>query len=264
MTQINKWPWTNKTVLDIDAKLHKTRNRIYRVGVELEGGWTKLPEGVSALIPDGSVQFPVAEAYNQTQTRRILEVGELPSPTLILESKKAEDLTLEKWLSSHYPQKVNSSCGMHVHMSFQNAFQYQRLMVEEYMWTIGEYIRRWGVANQIPLDHPLWNRLAGNSTYCTFNFYPDVQAQNAQKRFHHDNGNRYTVIHYCFTRLGTIECRLLPMFDNWVTSLSAIREVLAITSAFLVTTTSKRETPFTDGWTAESDPAYNEFLEVTV
>jgi hypothetical protein len=258
-----KWPWHGKKVLDIDAKLHKTRNRVYRVGVELEGGWVTLPPGTT-LQNDGSVSFPREDSGFDPRTGETsLNIGELPSPVLMVDSRKADDLTLEKWLTQHYPQKVNKTCGMHVHMSFQNAFQYQRLMDESYTWTMGEYVRRWAKEN-LPLDHCIWSRLRGESQYCTFKYYPDGQAQQTRKQYHHDKDCRYTVIHYCFSRFGTIECRLLPMMPDAQIALSAIKEVLAITSAFLVTTTSKRELPITEGWTAENDPIHREIVSATV
>lgn len=266
--------------LDISAHLHKCRNRVYRVGVELEGGWTRLPRGVSGLQHDGSVIFE-DQIDPQTGINRFKK-GELPSPPLIPDGPGNDSkLTLEKWMRSHYPDRVNATCGMHVHQSFSNAFQYQSLMREDYMWTVLEFVKRWtdkAVAlNKLPNDHCLFDRLAGKSEYCQHQFFADGQAQRTRKD--HDRqgkDHRYTVIHYAFSRIGTVECRLLPMMPTVDIALESIRELLAITSAFMVTI-AKEEKIYLDGrqagkgepeseasWIAETDLAESISMSVSV
>ena len=247
--------------MDISDRLGKARNRIYKVGVELEGGWDVLPQGVPQLHGDSSVKFEPLDyvkfppimvkalqghdiegrpVYRNVKTKggAPVHIGELPSPILLPEGKAGQPV-LETWLRQHYPQHVNSTCGMHMHMSFRNAFQYQQLMDESYMWTVVEFVKRWAdrkVAEKtLSKDNPLFDRLAGKSEYCQLKFDPDEQAQKIRKEFDHfGKGHRYTVINYAFSKTQTIECRLLPMMPTADLALEALRLLMDITSAFLL------------------------------
>lgn len=277
---------SDKKAIDLSSILpKKIRNRIYRVGIELEGFWKDaLPKGVAHLEHDGSVVFPGymcrsqrGDCYDQ-DGKLVGFKGELPSPPLLPEGK--DILTLEKWLLAHYPTKVNSSCGLHVHMSFTNAFVYMVLMREEYMWTVIEEMKKWAHSRK-ELDsktHPIWDRLAGKSEYCQHVFLADGQAQKVRKEFdHHGRDHRYTVINYPFTRQGTVECRLLPMMETKELALSAIQHLLLITNAFLFSqakdeslalsgkVAGKGEKENEAKWIADSgDSAHIERIEVTV
>jgi hypothetical protein len=275
--------------LDISQRLGKVRNRVYKVGVELEGGWRQIPKGVDHIERDGSVKFAAEQqAFDAIDMQRIaagllprnrnrlpgLHVGELPSPILLPEN-------LEKWLSHHYPQEVNKTCGMHVHMSFRNVFQYAQLMREDFTWTMIEFLRKWGLEavgqNWIPADHCLFDRLSGNSEYCQLLYQADEQATKVRKEYdHHAPGHRYTAVNYAFSKTSTIEIRVLPMMPTAEIALSAIQRVMDITSAFLVDIAEKEqlvlegrhagrgEKPVESIWTLEHDPIRAERIEVTV
>jgi hypothetical protein len=259
--------------LDIDKWLYKTKQRIYRIGIELEGGWNKVPDGTQ-VIRDGSVHFearlPLEKETRYRQLQSIINggmggsreehkefqalnterqktmpalVGEIPSMPLICDPKqRGESLYWEKWLKQFFPSHFNPSCGMHVHMSMRTVLTYQRLMAEEYPLTVIEYLGRWAKRVNLPSDNPLWDRLAGKSEYCQHKFYANEQARQAQKDYDKKRvGHRYTFIHYPFQRNGTVECRGLPMFEFDLARL-AIQELLDITNAFLVATAKKEET----------------------
>lgn len=244
--------------VEIDKYLGKSKQRVHRIGIELEGGWTKLPEGVR-LTHDGSVRIQNPElttmqheAYlelnrmyrngrlNPTQLMEFqhlhnlangsggMSVGELPSPPIEVEA-------LSAWMKIHYPQKVNGTCGMHMHMSFKYPLHYQRLMVPEYQSTILEYVKRWAKKENLDAKHPIWERLGGSSRYCQHKFYADLQARRKGDKGHDQNtpGHRYTVINYAYGRFQTVECRLLPMFEDVTQSIQALEEVLNITNGFL-------------------------------
>lgn len=200
------------------ARSGSIKNRILRVGVELEGAWKKVPFPDS-FGGDGSVRFP-----------------DLSTPVKIGELITAPPLPpkdIPAWLKAAYPDFVNSSCGMHVHMSFGSAILYSRLMVEDYQKQIIKGINAWALGT-LPDDHCIWSRLRGENTYCRNEFHPDIQARQTSKSYSHDGKNRYTMINYCFGQHGTMECRLLPMMPDAALAAAAIQEVLAITNAFLV------------------------------
>lgn len=258
------------TSLNIDSILGKTKNLITMIGVELEGLWTSVPHGTT-VIRDGSVRglrapdgIPVVEVgapgnANQDQinrhaerirragetanaarlraavelgalptTTRPAQVGEIPSPVM-------PPSELGVWMRRYYPQVVNESCGLHVHMSFEKALLYQRLMVPAYQATILDYVTRWAKQEKLPSSHPLWSRLRGESIYCQHKFWPDHQVTTRGKD--HDQrreGHRYTVINFCYQTNGTVECRLLPMMDTAEQGIRAVQLILDITNAFLM------------------------------
>lgn len=215
--------------LDIDHARNKARNRIYRVGIELEGGWDRLPPG-TRLTHDGSVRFPMPIAC----------VGEMPSG--ILDTAKGSPTYWENWLRTNYPKHTNETCGMHVHLSFKTAFAYNRLMTIQYPATVVAEYRKWAQREGLNEKHPLWPRLDGKSKYCQLKFDADGQVMNRDKDHNQERpGHRYTVINYCYSRYSTIECRLLPMMDTTDRAIRAVQELLDITNAFLVALPLKRE-----------------------
>lgn len=227
---------------NIDAPLTRAstiRDRIFKVGVELEGWWDKLPSKDVAIVRDSSVR-PTNDAGEYVEWNHALQ-GELPSPPL-------ERTKIAQWVKVNHPQHVNWTCGMHVHMSFKAALSYSRLLVEAYPATVVEYMKRWADKQGFPQSHPIWARLAdkpcmpGLDNYCRHIFDPDGQLKNARKDYdHHRVGNRYTAVNYCYNNdeKHTVEIRLLPMFSSAETANSAIEELLNITNCFLFSYTLK-------------------------
>src|SRR5258708_30736662 len=151
--------------LAIDDLLQKRlKNFVYRVGIELEGGWLKLPEGVD-LARDGSIigiELTPAEllaSKNQKMNGEAylyLKIGELASEPMELTK-------LTPWIQQSYPRHVNETCGLHVHYSFKDARHYQWLMVPEYQPTMRHYLGLWAKEEGLPADHPIWKRLRGGN-----------------------------------------------------------------------------------------------------
>jgi hypothetical protein len=262
--------------LDISGRLGKVRNRVYRVGVELEGAWSKLPEDMT-IQRDGSVQEFANEVLPNGK-RPWQGIGEIPSPVLLPDGK-VNDLTLETWIRKAYPQGVNDTCGMHVHMSFRNAFQYAYLMDERLQHTAVEFVKRWaeGKPKVFPKTHVIWKRLEGNHQYCQLRFEADMQAQKLKKEYErHAPGSRYTVMNYALLKTGTIECRLLPMMPDVEIAIEAIRLVMDITSTFLVMAAEEKgvlldgkvagrgEKPVSSEWQAGVDSAHRESFVVEI
>jgi hypothetical protein len=231
-------------VLNIDRHLGKARNRVALVGVELEGAWKEMPPGVR-LVGDGSVFRGNRPAgYN---------CGEIPTGPVM-------PIAVPKIVKLLYPQKVDNTCGMHVHMSFERARHYGLLTTRDYQDTIVEYLSRWGKKVELPADHALWDRLAGKNEFCKNEFHPELQIAKAGKDYeHHGRGNRYTIIHYCW-RLKTIECRVLPMMKKADTAVKAIMEVIHITNAALYVLGNKKDETVSSSLMMPEDMHYNEDL----
>lgn len=249
-------------ILNIDRWLqpdNAPKNRIERIGVELEGGWEHLPEGTN-LEHDGSVT-----GFKALATGVQLRTGEIPSPPKI-------PAAMWPWVKKFYPQYVNNTCGMHLHMSFASAKLYQMLMVEDFQLTMIEYLKRWAEEEKLPkrtstaagtVRHPIWDRLEGKNVYCQFKFWPDKQA--AQKRKSHNRdveGHRYTAINYCFglNDCQTVEVRILPMFDSYQQAIRALQRVMLITNASLLAL-AKREAKTEENF--KLDRGMDAYIETT-
>lgn len=215
--------------LDLTGSKGKAPNRIYRIGIELEGGWTKLPPGTRGLQHDGSVQIDRG-------------IGDQPLLTGELANGPMSMQEWESWLKIHYPQRINGTCGMHVHLSPRTSLCYSRLMDPQYPGTVVEYFKRWAGNEGLSKDHPIWPRLKGKSIYCQHLYMADDQVRNVTKDHNQQRpGHRYTVINYCHGRYGTVECRLLPMMDTAKEAIGMVQELIDITNAFLKVTRRKEE-----------------------
>lgn len=250
----------------VDELLGKARNRVKAVGVELEGGWNKLPEGTTGVERDGSVKFDVMDVPQEI--RQLLQSplrseaargtklfqewklancpqypGELPSPVLKISE-------MEGWVRKFYPSHINDTCGLHLHMSFNTNLTYQRLMTPQYEKDVLRLMKEWAKREEIPEDHAFWLRVDGwdcrvrgkkvKSDFCRVgNKYIDEQARIQRKNWdHHAKVNRYTAVNYSYATHGTVELRFLPMFKEVDQSISALNECLRITNAFIL---SQRE-----------------------
>lgn len=233
----------------------KVRNQVHRIGVELEGGWDSLPTGVR-LVSDGSVRFNEPSFVPPEGYRRVTDwqdnvsfmnaqgdvirppvtnytpprhVGELPSSPMPPDA-------LDAWMRTFYPHHVNESCGMHLHMSFQSALTYQRLMDVNFPATVLAYMGKWGLTRGLPSTHALFARINGSNSYCRNEFHADAQSRATRK-----GGDRYTVINYCYGLHQTLECRLLPMMDDVEMAIAALRELILITNTYLLAARKREE-----------------------
>lgn len=224
------------TALDVQKFLGKPRNRIYRVGVEVEGGWAVLPPLLPGMeiIRDGSVfKTPGGDVIAPVVNGKPIRIGELPSPPLI-------PIQTALWLKRFYPTHVNSTCGLHVHMSFTRLNHYNQLMTPDYQATVFSELTAWATREGLEKDHPIWARLTGEYEYCNGGYYADTQVHEGEKDYDHFRpGNRYTAIAYRFKRYETIECRILPMFAGWEQAYRAVRHILDVTNACLMVTAKK-------------------------
>lgn len=238
----------NVKPVDLDGVGKSRISRIYRIGVEMEGLWDKVPDGLR-VERDGSVIF-------EDNANPRAAIGEIPSPPLELDK-------WEEWVRKSYPTRINKTCGMHVHLSVKSALTYQRLMTPTYPSTIISEFRKWGNRIELPKDHQLWSRLDGKSEYCKHQFTADDQVINADKDFNKERkGNRYTVVNYCWGRTQTAECRLLPAMPSVDIAVSAIRELINITDKFLLATAKKETKHRAEG--LESQKVVKEVRDIRV
>lgn len=212
--------------LDLSRKLGLVRSRVDLVGIELEGGWVRFPKGEKFEEDMSAFRKPSPEDVAECARLGITCYGELPS-------KPMYPIQMGEWLKKCYPQHINHTCGMHLHMSFKSLKHYSRLMVEEYPATVRYYVGLWAKENNIPDSHCLWERISGKNEYCHDAFWPDMQVTAKKDHDRKRVGNRYTDVNYAFSSHRTIECRMLPMMKDHVQAASALRVIVDVTNACL-------------------------------
>ena len=224
--------------INIDKFLGKATNKLYRIGIELEGGWETPPKGYE-IVRDGSV---VIQQDMSSSHARPWFTGELQSGPIEVEKFPAPIKKFPAWMLAYYPPHVNETCGLHVHMSFREAFRYARLMQPEFPATVLDYVERWARNEGLAENHPIWDRLMGKKDHCQPLYWADLQAKVGSKDYDKmRKGHRYTVINYAYGRYKTVECRLLPMMESPEQGIRAVQELINITNAFLVATAKREE-----------------------
>ena len=194
---------------------------INKIGIELEGYWHKKPNSakadgsVHASCPGDTCQHVINGGSEYSGYR-----GELASRPILIRS-------LDKWIDTNYPDHVDSSCGLHVHMSLTNQGDYARLTYPDFWDYFLDSWEQWGEDNDIT-NKNFWSRLAGNNAYCYRDFNPG-----SQWRLTYKDSSRYKHLNFCFTLHKTVECRLLPMFKRKDIAKNAIWHLISIVNAFL-------------------------------
>lgn len=187
-----------------------------KIGVELEGGWNFNETRVRELAArfganfhyDGSVHTG-ADLNAEISTKPYATVGRLLNA-----------------MEEMYPHEVNNSCGMHVHVSFDEHV-YGTLMSQKFYFYFLLRWEAWG--KRLNIRNPeFWSRLKGENQYCLRNHAPVGQMTRTSR-----DGIRYAHLNYCYALHGTIECRLLPMFKDKAIAGKAIRELVSIYEDYL-------------------------------
>ena len=186
-----------------DFRLHNVET----IGVELEGGWDDEPE--TDIYGDGSVN--VEGDFGS---------GEIQSPGLTWDR-------LKNWIATNYPQRVNSSCGFHIHVKMTTLGAYMGTMEQGFCTFLKKKLRQFGIKENIPRSDSFWLRLEGRNTYCRDEFRAAVQAAARAK-----TSERYTMINWCYRLHGTIEFRVLPMFANAEMAIKAAETILLALAAY--------------------------------
>lgn len=221
-------------VLDIDKYLGKVENRVTLMGIELEGAWSRFPDGERYERDMSVFENPNMDVMQAMTDFKISRTGELPSKPMF----PAE---VASWMRKCYPIYVDKTCGLHVHMSFKHLKHYTWLMQPEFPVTMRKYLFYWAKDVRFPEDHHIWERLRGENRFCHDAFWPDIQARCKKDYDHARRGNRYTDINFAYASHKTIECRLLPMMESVELAIAAVHQVREITNACLVKLATKSQ-----------------------
>jgi hypothetical protein len=183
---------------------------IDRVGLELEGGWISEPSS-GAYHHDGSVvlRAPIIGEYVSQPLDPVDAVAWVQDPKV-------------------YPPFINKTCGMHVHISVKANRDYERMMVAEFGYDFEKAMTALGKKLELPSTHEFWKRLAGQNRYCLPGFIPDGQWTLTTK-----GTERYTKLNYCYELHGTLEVRVLPMFELRKTAGLAVKGLVRFVDGWI-------------------------------
>jgi hypothetical protein len=202
-----------------------TWQHIDRIGIEFEGGWDTEPDDMKG---DGSVDIP---GYNGDSEEDCCcdedyecdnhGGGEGVSGEVASQPLHAEDVwpTIQKYC----PDAVNRTCGLHVHISFKQSYDYERLSRPVFWRYFRQHIYQWAKTTlQGDKLTEFMRRFEGRNNYCKAEFMPIKP------------DCRYKQLNFAAMRdHGTIEVRLLPAFDNPETIFSAVSALVSIFDTYL-------------------------------
>jgi hypothetical protein len=250
----------NVAVIDVSNYLYLVRNRVNKVGVEIEGAWIapfpNLGSREVRWMEDGSV-FDHGRVLppGLAALRGSSFIGEAPSPAL-------DPISVPAWIRRCYPRFFDHTCGLHVHMSFRDSKHYEILASNpSYQDTLLHHITEWAKAQEtavpgtFPPEHHIWGRLAGDNEYCQVKWWPEQQTHKSRKVYERDKpGHRYTAINFCYSQHKTVECRVLPVLPNAELAVGVVMLIINITNACLVALAMKTEKVIEEVYLSDNAP----------
>ena len=200
-------------------------------GIELEGGWNTVCDGYDPNY-DSECEDDENEDVDDTpchirkedgsvSVRAEAHSGEIVSPVL-------HHRSLPAWIRNHYPDRVNSSCGLHVHMGNLPITTYSAMMHKGVFEEFCERLDAWGHSAHIR-NEQFWARLAGDNNYCRREY-----TANSQVYAIGHGGARYSILNYCWGDHQTLECRVLPMFKTATAATVAVQAVINILAGLAI------------------------------
>jgi hypothetical protein len=192
-----------------------------KMGAELEGGWTRdTKKSIASKIRGAEAKGDSSVKYVQG------EPGEITTPPYAILDDLCDSIM------ALYPDSVNNTCGFHIHTSFQPSVA-SFIASSEFFKYFKARWREWGNSVIKPKtvsgnDYSyFWDRLNGNNSYCRDIFDPHVQLID-------HGGEKYRMLNFLpWQRIKTVECRLLPMFEDKTLTILATRELSDIYDTYL-------------------------------
>ena len=189
---------------------------IDRVGIEIEGRWTDTANAYNAL--SRRVSAVGATIGGDGSVRR--HSGYFSAE---IQTKPGSPREALRQLVDFYPDHVGEDCGMHVHVSFQDATLVSTLCTREFFRF---YRQKWAefiAAYRLHPDDQLALRLAGQNDYTQ----PNADFEDAQERF--GRIDRYRQINFAaWHEHKTVEFRLLPMFRRAPIAVAAVWHLVSL------------------------------------
>lgn len=159
------------------------------VGIELEGAWHEVSNtSLGRFHHDGSVNTDLCDCSDSYDT------GEISSIPLRLSE-------IDTFMEHCYPDHSDASCGLHVHLSFENEGDYARLTCPDFHKFFLKSWEDWGTLHApepVGKTNTFWHRLRGKNDFCYRKFIPEEQWHLTDK-----DSPRYHQLNFCFSFNGT-------------------------------------------------------------
>lgn len=208
----------------VDGSISKKITGVNLCAVEIEGGWLRRPSGV---YRDGSVTVDLPRCTCNSDDEAPCEGCHAIRGEINCKPQKLSNVL--DYVDEHYPDFMDSSCGIHIHVSFsEDLLSYSKLMSPKFWRYFQKSMHDWGVRNNINPNSRFWKRLNGDNRFCKKRFQPIKQYMLEYK-----DSARYTQLNYCWKQHGTLECRVLPTFNQARIAKSAIAEFMNIINSYL-------------------------------
>ena len=138
---------------------------------------------------------------------------------------------LINYLQDNYPDVHDSTCGMHIHISFKSKKAYMTLINSKFKDELMLFYSNWLDENKINEDSRAYQRLR-NNTYCENSFRKeDIETQLYARD--KDSSVRYRVLNYCFSLHNTIELRFLNIFDKKEISSKCVKAIIKFIDSYI-------------------------------
>ena len=144
-----------------------------------------------------------------------------------LASKPLDKTEIKDFIKDNYPDEVNSSCGLHVHLSFNDDKRDVHILAtKEFNDYFVKSMENWAIDRKLNNPSRFYHRLKGDQSYCKREFKGYSQLKNSD--------DRYTQINFCsYAKFNTVEFRLATMFDNNDISVEYVDKLHAIVNDYL-------------------------------
>ena len=224
--------------------------KIVKIGIELEGGWYEMPSNEHEAIDplhsytwhrDTSVESldmgscGDCDYCNDGDSEECRNgsghAGEIISFPMYIDD--VFDLSGEPlwhlWTKRYYPEEHNYDCGGHFHVSFDNIQAFEFLCTVDFFEHFQRELYRWGVRAHIK-NKDFWDRLRGDNSMCKTTFRGVEQLYTVNDNY---PDCRYSILNFQYNKHGTLEFRILPMFDDPKLYIKAVQVCMDITQKYL-------------------------------
>ena len=133
------------------------------------------------------------------------------------------------WTKRYYPEEHNYDCGGHFHVSFDNIQAFEFLCTVDFFEHFQRELYRWGVRAHIK-NKDFWDRLRGDNSMCKTTFRGVEQLYTVNDNY---PDCRYSILNFQYNKHGTLEFRILPMFDDPKLYIKAVQVCMDITQKYL-------------------------------
>ena len=196
----------------------KTKKKQWlQMGVELEGSWYKKRDEIALLVRGAKAVDDRSVHIGQGNPGEIVTRPHESLENLLEDAKKL------------WPDMVHESCGFHIHASF-TPLSGSIIATQDFYTYFKKRWEAWGKKAGLERSHEFWGRLQGRNKFAMDKFEPERQLTQRGGQ----GAQRYTMLNFhSWEKHGTIECRLLPMFQDKEIGCMAITEMADIYDTYL-------------------------------